>query len=310
MIKIFLLILMPIFILGLRVSDAWMSDIERLKPATSNRIETFVFPTKNMNQDFMQYPSHRGTTEEMSFEPLYFKFRHKLNGKVQKSIPIPAEAIRSKLPKFHPRGTEALPFAFCMDLFSGVTRRHGLLSKRNRSPPVIDRSLLPSHTMTMRYPPPGYTYPPPADPMQFGSPSSLSPVTSPMDGVYEDSIANDQEGEDDVIVIHEHHHHHHHNTDEEGSEHENQQDGDDTLPTTDELMDNIVNDKVLYDFVSFLLESQRPKETVPVIPVERYSELSPPLYREETERIVGADLDDIEHFLEDGFEPIIEVELE
>ena len=205
-----------------------------------------------------------------------------------------------------------------MDVFSGVTRRHGLLSKRNRSPPVIDRSLLPSHTMTMRYPPPGYTYSPPADPMQFGSPSSLNPVTSPMIEDYEDSIANDQGGEDDVIVIHEHHHHHHHNTDEEGSDYENQQDGDDTLPTTDELMDNIVNDKVLYDFVNFLLESQRPKGTdflgelssAPVTPVERFSEESPPLYREETERIVGADLDDIEHFLEDGFEPIIEVELE
>ena len=113
---------MPIFILGLRVSDAWMSDIERLKPATSNRIETFVFPTKNMNQDVMQYPNHRGNTEEMSFEPLYFKFRHKLNGKVHKSIQIPAEEIRNKLPKFHRRGTEDLLVLNAFRMFSQESR--------------------------------------------------------------------------------------------------------------------------------------------------------------------------------------------
>ena len=200
-------------------------------------------------------------------------------------------------------------------------RRHGLLPQQNRyPPPVIDRRLLPSHNLAMRYTPPRHTFSPSADPMQFGSPSSLSPVTSPIeDEDYEDSNESDHGAEDDVIVIHEHHHHHHHNTDEDGSEQE-QQDGDDTLLTTDELMDNIVNDKVLYDFVSFLLESQRSKETVfqskmsydpvPVVPETRYSEESPPLYREETERMVGTDLDDIEHFLEDGFEPIIEVELD
>lgn len=202
-------------------------------------------------------------------------------------------------------------------------RRHGLLPKQNRSPPVIDRRLLPSHNLAMRYTPPQPQYPlyPAPDQIQFGSPSSLSPVTSPMDEDYEHSSASDNGAEDDVIVIHEHHHHHHHNTDEdeEGFEKE-QQDGDDTLLTTDELMDNIVNDKVLYDFVSFLLESQRSKDTdfhdkmsndpVPVVPEMRYSEESPPLYREETERMVGTDFDDIEHFLEDGFEPIIEVELD
>ena len=166
--------------------------------------------------------------------------------------------------------------------------------------------------MAMRYPqypPPGYSFSLPADPVQFGSPSSLSPVTSPLNEDYEESIVNDQGDEDDVIVIHEHHHHHHHNTEEDESDHP--QNGDDALPTTDELMDNIVNDKVLYDFVSFLLESQKPKAPVSMFPEERFSdEPPPPLYREETERIVSADLDDIEHFLEDGFEPIIEVELE
>ena len=99
MIKVFLMILMPVFILGLRVSDAWMSDIERLKPATSNRIETFVFPTKSMTQDAMEYP--RRIVDEKSFEPLYFKFRHKLNGKVHQSIPISAEEARENL---HPQG--------------------------------------------------------------------------------------------------------------------------------------------------------------------------------------------------------------
>ena len=108
MIKVFNLLLMPVLILGLRVSDAWVSDIERLKPATSNRIETFVFPTKNIIREVMEYPSLRGNTDEMSFEPLYFKFRHKLNGEVQESIPIPAGETRKKLPKLHPRrrGTE------------------------------------------------------------------------------------------------------------------------------------------------------------------------------------------------------------
>ena len=207
-----------------------------------------------------------------------------------------------------------------MYFFEGIMRRHGLLPKQNRYPPVIDRRLLPSHNLAMRYSPPQYTFSPSVDPMQFGSPSSLSPVTSPADEDYEDPIESDHGAEDDVIVIHEHHHHHHHNTDEDGSEQEQQHDRDDTLLTTDELMDNIVNDKVLYDFVSFLLESQKSRETdfqskmssdsMPVIPDTRYSEESPPLYREQTERMVGTDLDDIEHFLEDGFEPIIEVELD
>ena len=99
MIKVFLMILMPVFILGLRVSDAWMSDIERLKPATSNRIETFIFPTKSMTQGVMEYPW--GIADEKSFEPLYFKFRHKFNGKVHESNPILVEEVRKKL---HPRG--------------------------------------------------------------------------------------------------------------------------------------------------------------------------------------------------------------
>lgn len=117
MINVFHLILMPVFIHGLRVSDAWMSDIERLKPATSNRIETFVFPTKNMIRDVMEYPSLRGDTDEMSFEPLYFKFRHKLNGEVHESVPLPAGETRKKLPKLHPRprGIEDLLFNVCLE---------------------------------------------------------------------------------------------------------------------------------------------------------------------------------------------------
>ena len=166
-------------------------------------------------------------------------------------------------------------------------RRHGLLPKQNRYPPVIDRRLLPSHNLAMRYSPPQYIFSPSADPMQFGSPSSLSPVTSPADEDYKDSFESDDGAEDDVIVIHEHHHHHHHNTDDEGSEQEQQQDGDNTLLTTDELMDNIVNDKVLYDFVCFLLESQKPKAPVSMFPEERFSyEPPPPLYREETDKII------------------------
>ena len=115
MIKVFHLLLMPVLILGLRVSDAWMSDIERLKPATSNRIETFVFPTKNILRDVMEYPSLRGNTDtdEMSFEPLYFKFRHKLNGEVHESVPIiPAGETGRKQAKLHPRrrGIEDLFF--------------------------------------------------------------------------------------------------------------------------------------------------------------------------------------------------------
>ena len=169
----------------------------------------------------------------------------------------------------------------------------------------------------MGHPPLGYHLStPPVDPLGMDySPSSLISVASSEEENYEDNIADELGDKDDVIVIHEHHHHHHHNTEED----EHSQDGAaaDSLPTTDTLMENIVNDKVLYDFVSFLLEeSQRIKEpeqrklsSEPMrISGERFTD-SLPLYREETVKIVSAGLGDIEHFLEEGFEPIIEVEL-
>ena len=85
---------------GLRVSDAWVDDIERLKPATSNNIETFIFPTKNLIQDLKDTNRMKGNIDEKSsdmlFEPLYFKFRHKLDSKVSNPVLIEAKEKRKR----------------------------------------------------------------------------------------------------------------------------------------------------------------------------------------------------------------------
>ena len=100
MIIVAILILMADLIQGLRVSDAWVDDIERLKPATSNRIETFIFPTKNLIQDLKDTNRMKGNIDEKSsdmlFEPLYFKFRHKLDSQVSNPVLIEAKEKRKR----------------------------------------------------------------------------------------------------------------------------------------------------------------------------------------------------------------------
>ena len=68
----------------LRISDAFVSDIEKLEPATSNRIETFVFPTKIQSQRYQDI-LETSNLDKMTFQPLYFKFKHKLEKEVRPS---------------------------------------------------------------------------------------------------------------------------------------------------------------------------------------------------------------------------------
>ena len=85
-----LLLLLPGLALGLRVSDAWVEDIERLEPATSTRVETYMFPSAaSVTRDTATALGSRGVAGEGGrlLEPLYFKFKHKHNGKVV-SIPM------------------------------------------------------------------------------------------------------------------------------------------------------------------------------------------------------------------------------
>ena len=84
------LLLLPGLALGLRVSDAWVDDIERLEPATSTRVETYMFPAAaSVTRDADTALRSRGVAGEGGrlLEPLYFKFKHKHNGKVA-SIPV------------------------------------------------------------------------------------------------------------------------------------------------------------------------------------------------------------------------------
>ena len=121
---------------------------------------------------------------------------------------------------------------------------------------------------------------------------------------------NEREEEDEVIVIHEHHHHHHH---------EDEQINNGTNNASSNLLENILNDEVLYDFVSFLIEEAQFNNNA-----ERdgedsdsswtgYSESyrSHPESRElleEQVRIVSSY--ESSQFLKDGFTPIVEVELD
>ena len=91
-----LLLLLPGLALGLRVSDAWVDDIERLEPATSTRVETYMFPTSaSVTRD-----TDTGVAGEGGrlLEPLYFKFKHKHNGKV---VSIPMKRSFAEDPHHH-----------------------------------------------------------------------------------------------------------------------------------------------------------------------------------------------------------------
>ena len=119
---------------------------------------------------------------------------------------------------------------------------------------------------------------------------------------------NEDDG-DDVIVIHEHHHHHHHEDDQLHN---------DTMSSSS-LLENILNDEVLYDFVSFLIEeahsnNERDKPSIEEDEniwkrfSESYSDY--PGMREQRDQLHIVSNHDTKQFLEDGFEPIVEVELE
>ena len=91
--------------LGLRISDAWVEDIETLRPAMSNRIETYVFPTtreENTSDNYRIQEVTGDVTKGLSFEPMYFKFRNKLEDEV-KLTPID-RSFGSQVNKFTIRG--------------------------------------------------------------------------------------------------------------------------------------------------------------------------------------------------------------
>ena len=85
------------------------------------------------------------------------------------------------------------------------------------------------------------------------------------------------------------------------------------------LLENILNDEVLYDFVSFLIEEaqsnnnngERPGDD-PDSSWKRYSESyrSYPESREQVEQVNIVSSYDTREFLEDGFTPIVEIELD
>ena len=110
--------------------------------------------------------------------------------------------------------------------------------------------------------------------------------------------------EDEVIVIHEHHHHHHHQ-DEQINNGTN-------APSN--LLDSILNDDVLYDFVSFLIEEAQSKgpHSYDQDSMRRFSESygNYPESREHGELVQMVSSDDTSQFLKDGFTPIIEVVLD
>ena len=83
---------------GLRISDAWVEDIETLEPARSNRIETYVFPSKHEDLTKDKYRIKDVTRDiavgGLSFEPMYFKLKSKLEDElklstIDKSFAIP-----------------------------------------------------------------------------------------------------------------------------------------------------------------------------------------------------------------------------
>ena len=74
---------------GLRISDAWVEDIETLEPARSNRIETYVFPSKHEDLTKDKYRIKDVTRDiaagGLSFEPMYFKLKSKLEDELKLS---------------------------------------------------------------------------------------------------------------------------------------------------------------------------------------------------------------------------------
>ena len=63
--------------LSLHHTDVWIGEMDSRQPKPSNRIETFVFPTKKEMYDIKDLGS---SARQQVFEPLYFKFRNKFSG--------------------------------------------------------------------------------------------------------------------------------------------------------------------------------------------------------------------------------------
>ena len=117
--------------------------------------------------------------------------------------------------------------------------------------------------------------------------------------------------EDDVLVIHEHHHHHHHQ-DEQNNNGTN---------ASSNLLESILKDEVLYDFVSFLIEEAQTNNNEAQSRMNgddqesgwrKYSEsYSSSLESREQEELVNiVSSHDTSQFLNDGFTPIVEVVLD
>ena len=169
----------------------------------------------------------------------------------------------------------------------------------------------PQNYYGVRVPPPypseAAQYPPPLP--EYVMDTEPSQVSS--------RLATDQhEGgeEDEVLVIHEHHHHHHH---------QDEQINNGTTNASRSLLENILNDEVLYDFVSFLIEEAQSNDKNEASlsgrndedkesSWRRYSEPYGSYHesREEEELVRIVSSHDTKQFLNDGFTPIVEVELD
>jgi len=311
-------IILPISILchkiqSLRTSDAWVNDIETLEPAMSNRIETYAFPTKiglDSRENKYVIRDVSNSNKGISFQPLYFKFRNKFQGNKE----IAQDRSSQMNHKYWIQGPLKTPS------MSYVLPPRNLKDSR----PVIDKRLLYHQVPQM----PGPPYTPydlvpdniPAPSTHEADPASYDHEIDPVYDV-EDGAAED----DNVIVIHEHHHHHHHNTDEESEEGLDQDEMSsresiqDTEPT-EHILNNIMNDEILYDFVTFLMSeaasNQNPEPEVKADDInifEHSSRTSNDEYAETSDledRIIIYPRHDIESFIADGYTPVIEVELD
>ena len=67
-------------VLCLHNSDAWMGQMVPHLPKSSNKIETFVFPSKQM----FNVKDPESSRKKELFLPLYFKFRNKVVGDLAK----------------------------------------------------------------------------------------------------------------------------------------------------------------------------------------------------------------------------------
>ena len=163
-----------------------VDDIEKLHPATSNRIESYVFPTKHRL-------SNSDGSAPVSFEPLYFKFKDKLQNEVR---PPPDHRGEGSNLMYTVYGNECKESIVYLTSFSlgppPPVQNKNMLGFNNDlsfSPPVIDKRLLPpqlSSTISMSG-------------MQYSPSSNHYLATEHHD--YDDHLQEDGEETEDVIVI-------------------------------------------------------------------------------------------------------------